>query len=223
MDNMQQGVVAQSQTDRPCYIVFEMRPVQDMDKSEEEGHYVAKDEDFVIITPPGGTLVVEKKVSSWFSEKKVQRDPFVELYERQYSEWKQGNEIPEDGTPIKTWPVLSPAQCQTILKANVRTVEDLACANDSALRLIGMEARKMQRQAQAWLSSAKDVGKTAKKLEKLEVKVEGLTDRNGELQAALEAANAQLDRLLSPAEKPSKNIQATKVEAKEKRDEDPEL
>jgi hypothetical protein len=220
-----QGVVAQSQTDRPCYVEFENRPVEDNEASIEQGKYVAKDVAHVIITPAGGNLVVEKIAETWLSEKRIQRDPFTELYERKFDEWKKGNEIPEEGTAIKTWPVLTPGQIQVCLKANIRTVEDLSCANDSALRSIGMESRRMQRQAQAWLETASDVGKVSKKLDKLTVSVEDLTEENKDLRSKLEAANTQLDRLTTPVDKGAsrKSSADAAKEKKSERDDDPEM
>lgn len=219
----QTGVVAQSQSDRPCYIQFEIRPVEDRDATVEQGHYVAKDVDWVIITPPGGTLVVEKESEKWISEKRIQGDPFVDLYQRSYDEWKKGNELPTEGTPIKTWPVLSPGQIKMCLNANVRTVEDLSVANDATLRIVGMEARRVQRQAQAWLESAKDVGKTAKKLENLSVKMEQIEEDNTELRSKLKSAEEQLVRLMEPISKKRLSVKDAAAEKKSEREEGPEM
>jgi hypothetical protein len=148
--------------DRPSYITFEMRSVEDRAASIAEGHYIAKDVPFVVVTPPGGNLVFEEPAQDWLAKKK--NDKFFDHYSNAFKAWQSGQEEPEVGVPIKSWASISPAQAATCLAANIRTVEDLATAPAGALQRIGMGAVALQKKAQAWLQSASDTGKTAEEL-----------------------------------------------------------
>jgi hypothetical protein len=86
--------------------------------------------------------------------------------------WKKGEELPETGTPIKGWAVLSPAQQAAVLHANIRTVEDLAQATEEGITAIGMGGRTLKARAADWLAARGDgAGKTSAELEALRQKV----------------------------------------------------
>ena len=85
---------------------------------------------------------------------------------------------------------MCPAQVKAILDANVRTVEDLAVANESTLAAIGMGARSLKEKAQAWLDSASSTGKTAEELDELRKQVAGLNKQ-------LETATKTIENLKS--------------------------
>lgn len=184
--------------ERPVYVRFEYRAVEDRAASVKSGQYVAKDVAFAIITPPGGNLTVEEEVDNWL--KKKERDQFFDVYRRQYEAWKDGHEIPEEGTPIRTWPPLGPAQIEACIRANIRTVEDLATAPEEAIGRIGMGARGMQQKAQVWLQSAQDKGKATEEISTLRRDVATLTERLTDL----EKENAGLRALLPETAKPKR-------------------
>ena len=145
----------------PAYVKFEKRPVQDLSVKDR---YVAKDVDFVIITPPYSKDELIKKVSTWLKDlDQHERDgrlssEWVAKYKRAYDAWQAGQEIPLDGTPIKGWAVLSPAQQENLLHMNVLTVEMLAGMNDEGVRRYGMGAVELKNKAVAWLSQIQDKG-----------------------------------------------------------------
>lgn len=185
-----------TQEARPPYVTFERRGVEDRAASIEQGYFVTKDIDFATITPAGGKTTIERPVDEWFDQiRRASREDtgrfppaWVDHYESLYGRWKKGEELPESGTPIKGWPVLSPAQQQAVLHANLRTVEDLAQATEEGLSAIGMGARGLKQRAADFLSSRGDgAAKTSAELEVLRVKLEEQTRRNDELQARLKA------------------------------------
>lgn len=153
--------------ERPAYIQFETRAVENKKESLKQGHYVGTDVDFVMVTLPGGRDVYESKVDSWFENKERQTkngrvDPeHLKYYRRAYAAFKEGQSIPVDGTPIKGWGAVSPAQEKTVIMAGIRTIEDLAASNDEALRRLGMGGRDIVNKAKSWLKSAGDHGKVA--------------------------------------------------------------
>ena len=166
---------------RPPYVIFETRVVEDRQASTEQGRFVGKDVNYAIVTPSGSKDRIEKVAEEWLAglEEGVRQDripgEWLEAYHRKYKAWCESRELPEDGTAIAAWPAISPAQVKAILDANVRTVEDLAAANESTLASIGMGARALKEKAQAWLDTASSTGKTAEELDELRKTVAGLT------------------------------------------------
>jgi len=143
---------------------FERKAVEDRAASLAAGRAVMRDEDYAIITPPYSKDEVVKGADQFIEDTKrkaamgiilpEQADRFV----RQYDAWKNGQELPLVGTPIRGWPVLTPAQQENLIKVNIPTVEYLAEANDEGLRNIGMGALELKRKAIAWLAQAQDKG-----------------------------------------------------------------
>lgn len=163
---------------RPPYIRFETRADTDRQASEEAGHVVYKNVDYIIVVPSGGKDEFVKPVDEYFRQKRREviekrfRADWLEHYEKAYKAWTAGNEIPLNGTPIKEWPVATPADVAQCHAANVMTVEDLAEANDTALNAIGMNARNLQRKARAWFEQARDQGKIAEQVANLSEELE---------------------------------------------------
>lgn len=179
--------------DRPPFVNFEVRAEEDRTASIEAGHYVAKDVDYALITPAGSRDCVERKVEDWFAhiEDQAQQGRFphewVEGFKFKYKHWKETQELPVEGTAIKSWNVVSPAQCRLLLDLNVRTVEDLSNANEELIARLGMGGRDLVRRAKIWLESASNVGQTSERL-------------NAEI-AAREAAEARIKSLEETVQK----------------------
>lgn len=166
--------------DRPAYVRFERVPVEDKAETLKQGHYVAKDVDYALITPPYSRDVVRIKVTQWMlnlaQDQQNDRIPpaWVEAYKEAYIRFQNGQEQPLVGTAIRGWGVISPAQQETLIRMNILTVEDLAGINDEGIRRIGMGGTDLKNKAKAWLAQLQDKGP--------------LTHEN----AALKAENAQL-------------------------------
>lgn len=179
------------QEERPPYVVFETRAQEDRQASIDAGHMVYKNVDYAIITPMGSKDRIERVVSEWLAhiakESQQQRfDPrWLEGYKSNYKLWKDGQDIPVDGTPLKEWPGLSPAQLKNFNNINVRSVEDVASANEETLARMGHGARDLKKRAAAWLKSAESVGKVAEQFSQLKTENERLADRNTELERKL--------------------------------------
>jgi hypothetical protein len=186
--------------ERPPYIAFEARAVEDRNASIEAGHYVARDVDYVIITPAGSKDRIERVAEEWLAQIRRQsvegkyNPVWQQHFEAAYKAWKETNTIPEDGTSVRAWPLLSPAQVATVLAANIRTVEDLAVANEDALRRLGMGGRDLKAKAVAWLESAKDAGKVASENAALKVEIESLKAQLLELSEFRRASNDKRKR-----------------------------
>jgi hypothetical protein len=185
-------------TDRPAYVRFEMRAVEDKPASEAKGMYVAKDVEFAIVTPCYSKDELHFRADKWLAQMdenvRNNRMPleWANQYKRAYQAWKEGQELPLDGTPIKGWAVISPAQQENLIRLHIRTVEDLAGINDDAIRQIGMGAVNMKQKAAAWLSQAHDKGPATMEIARLtkqtEVQagqIEKLTSQIEELEGLL--------------------------------------
>ncbi|UOF77815.1 p50 [Bacteriophage sp.] len=190
----------QAQEDRPAYVMFEVRPVEDRQASIDAGHYVAKDVDYAIITPAGSKDRIERIVDEWFPqmEEAVRGERFpvewLRKYRENYNAWKSGQEIPLSGTHVRAWPVASPAQVQALLNLRLLTVEDLAVANEETLNRLGMGFRALRDKAVNWLASSKDTGQNTEKISALEVLVKEQAEQNARLQ---EQVNELMQKLAS--------------------------
>lgn len=183
-----------SREERPAYVRFERRPMEDKAASIREGRYVAKDVDFALVTPPYSKDCVEYKVEQWLinMDRNVRAgripEKWADQWKASYNSWKNGQEMPLSGTPIKGWGVLSPAQQQTLIAMNCLTVEDLAGINDEGLRRIGMGAIELRDKAKNWLASMKDHGAVT-------VQLAAMEQENRNLAATVEALKAQVEAL----------------------------
>ena len=166
------------QEERPAFVRFEVRVEEDRNASIEAGCFVGKDVLYAIIQPIGGNFESEQIADEWLQRLRERNDPFLPQYERVYEAYKQGQEEPVDGTSIRNWPALSPAQVKNFLALNIRTIEDVAAANEPTLQRMGMGARALQQKAQAYLASANDIGKVSEQMAAMQVQLQGLIDAN---------------------------------------------
>ena len=192
--------------ERPPYVQFEARSVEDRDATVREGRYMARDVNYVIVTAAGAKDTVERVAEEWLEdiERKAHSNPprFNPVHARHFKEmykaFTEGNEIPEVGTPIRGWSLVSPAEQENIIRANIRTVEDLASINEAGLTRLGMGARALQTKARAWLDNAKDSGKVAAEVSALHVKLE---DQQAQIDKLLAANRSLMDQLGQPKQK----------------------
>lgn len=151
--------------------------------SDEEGRKVLVDKERAIITLPGGKnvhrkIITDELLDEWRNGKwrngQMIKGPAPWAIHA-YEQWRQGNEIPEHGTPLKNWPPVTPSFLKTCLAANVRTVEDLAGLNDDGMKRLGIGALNWKRQAHEWLNAANNQGfKDAGRVAALETRMESL-------------------------------------------------
>lgn len=163
----------QVQTDRPPYVQFERREIEDRNATEAAGAYRGKDIAFAIITPMGSKDRYEQIAEEWFVklEQQVREGRFppewLGAYKTAYAAWKEGLELPVDGTPIRNWPLLSPAQVRLLTDLRVRAVEDLAAANEELMMRLGMGGRALKAKAVEFLA-AQAPGQSVERITRLE-------------------------------------------------------
>lgn len=170
------NILDEQRDDRPAYVRFERVAVEDIAASLAAGHYVAKDVDMALITPPYSKDVMKYKVKNWFDildqDVRNNRIPqkWLDNYKEAYKAFQNGQEMPVNGTPVRGWGVISPALQETLIKMNVLTVEDLAAMNDEGIKRIGMGGIDLKNKAKAWLLQLKDNGALALQMAELQKK-----------------------------------------------------
>lgn len=153
---MNQGGVLQA---NPPYIQFETRAVEKRKTDAEGGASYYVDTDFAMVTSHGSKDTVEKVAVEWFDFLKEQvrqgRFPqqWLDAFKASYNAWKNDQELPVQGTPIKNWPAASPAEIKHCAALGLRAVEDLATANEELIGRLGMGGRSLCNRAKDWVTS----------------------------------------------------------------------
>jgi len=189
MNFAQQTAMAQqasNESPRP-YVRFVMRADEDRSLPPTETGYAFRDDAWALVQAAGSRDMLEKPAVEWLAQLKAYaRDGRIPQswpsdYQNAFDLWRKGEEMPVEGTSVKTWPPCSPGQRATLLALGVFTVEALSTANTEVLGRLGMGASTLQNLAKNWLKDAKGPGALARALEATEVK--------------LAAAQAQIDDL----------------------------
>lgn len=191
--------------ERPPYVRFESRPIEDQNATIKAGAVCYKDVDFALITPAGSKDVHEAVASEWLEkierEAKSGRIPqtWVAHFHAVYEAWKKDEEPPVAGTRLSHWPSLNKAQLEQLRNLRLLTVEDVAAMNEEAISRIGMGGRALKQRAQAFLDAATGPAKQAEQLAAMQVENEAL---KAKLNTALEAI-AELQKALPKEAKPA--------------------
>ena len=128
------------------------------------------------------------------------------MIEKAYRAWKEGHEIPVDGTPLAAWPGLNNAQAGVFRALGIKSVEQIAEMNDSLMGRVQLPGvREIQNQAKAFLE-ASDRNSTANRLTELE-------GQNKELLERLDATMALLEEKTAPPRRRQAREVAEEAEA----------
>lgn len=197
---------------RPPYVEFITRAVEDRSSEAKLGVYMTKDVVYALITPAGSKDRIERVAEEWLEHITQQArqgnfdSSWVQHYKSAYAEWMAGNEVPVHGIPIKGWQLASPATQENLIRMNIRTVEDLAQANENALQMIGMGGRALKDQAIAWLQQGRDQGVVALEITDLKLKNASLLEQNELLREQVKALQVQLESAASEAKTSAKKL-----------------
>lgn len=172
---------------RPAYVTFETKAVEDRQAGIDAGRPVFRDVDYAYVTPAGSRDRIIKIAAEWVAALPQQvragmlPKEWADAYTQAYKSFKEGKDEPVDGVSVKNWPQLTPAQVQLLLNLNVRTVEDLAVANEETMNRIGMGARALKEKAQIYLAAAAGPGKVTEELAALKIENARLAGQNESL------------------------------------------
>lgn len=187
--------------DRPPYVQFETRSIEDREASIAAGHYVGRDVDFAIITPSGSKDRIERICAEWFPQLQDQlaqeriSASWVQAYKDAYKAYQEGKEPPVNGTPVLNWPGLSPSTVKQLTSLGLRAVEDVASMNEETLARIGMGARALKERAINYLEASKDIGSVAERAAANAAKNEDLERRNADLEKQVRLLAQQVQSL----------------------------
>lgn len=177
---------------RPPFIVFEQRAIEDRNASIAAGGMVMRDVDYVIVRQVGCKDTVEKEAEAWLVdiEKAAAQGTYpgewVRHFRDKYAAYKAGQAEPELGLSVRQWPSLSKAQAENLVAAGVRTVEDIAAMNEPTMQRVGMGARELKAKAKTYLES-RDANKAAEQITALQAQLGDRDERISSLEARLAA------------------------------------
>lgn len=199
------------------WVMFERRAEEDRSASIEAGRYVARDVDYVLITPHGSRDQIERVVSEWFdylkqqvAEQRFEAD-WLAAYRRAYDAWKEGKEIPVEGTPVINWPVASPAQVRMLQDLRILTVEVLAEANSELIARLGMGGLSLVEKAKAFVSQANGPGKLAEQIADLKTRTEAAERINADLIEKNKVLARQLEAMAAGKGNPPAHLDVTQA------------
>ena len=109
------------------------------------------------------------------------------VLEPYYKSWKAGESAPTNGTPLAAWPGATPQLVKALVPANIRSIEDLAELEDSAIMRLAIPGlRDKKKQAAAFLEAQKTTALVSGEVTKLRDENEGLRRDVAELKALIE-------------------------------------
>lgn len=188
------------------HIRFERIVVEDVAASLAAGRFVGRDVDYAVITPPYSKDNNKHELPQYWQKLKQDvaggrfKKEWLEYYLKAYESYKQGQELPLDGAPIKGWGVISPAQQETLIRMNILTVESLAAINDEGIKRIGMGALDLKTKAKAWLQQLSDKGP-------LTQEIAAVRKENDILRGTVESMNTKIEQLTAMVQAQQGNMQ----------------
>lgn len=168
-------MIPQIQKETPPFVRFEfMEYGIDEEASKTSGARVPKVIPFALIMQHGSKDCVEKPADEWLaqiSSKAIDGQypaEWVSRYKMQYEAFLKGNELPREGTPVKTCAIFNREQAIRLVAIGITTVEDLGNVPDQGLGGIGLDGRYLRDLARNYLAEGKGVAAQAKKVADLE-------------------------------------------------------
>ncbi|MDE3021973.1 MAG: hypothetical protein KGI54_08945 [Pseudomonadota bacterium] len=150
-------------------------------KSEQAGHPVYEDTDFVEITIPGDMNNVIVRPAT---------DNDKRQHAALFSRYKEGLEPSVDGVPLEAWSRLTPASVANYKAMGVKTVEHVAGMSDQICNKVAMGAMADRTAAKAYLSLAKDSALAQKQAVEIERQNQTIADLQRQISELAALADA---------------------------------
>jgi len=183
------------------YIEFTTEPKMNAEKTAEKGHNVYDDVDYVVWTKRGSNGMQNRMT---ITRCKRAAPEIWALADKMYDRWRETREMPVEGTALAMWPLISPAQVMNLQFLNLRTVEDVAGMTDADCDRVGMGARGLRDQAQSWLKTSADVGKSAVEMAEMSAEVRALRAERNELISRMREMKGEIDAMKPKRGRPPK-------------------
>ena len=168
---------------RPSKITFERCPIENVNRSQEENRVVFDDVDFVTLHQQGSSNTTIHKVEEWWVKLQQQARnnmipvQWVDEYKQAYEQWIGGKDPIVQGTHLSEWPKMTSAKAEMWNAVHVRTVEELAEANEQTMESFGMGARAMRTEAKEFLESLGSNEKLQEQLATQQAQIDALLDK----------------------------------------------
>lgn len=152
---------------------------------------VAKDPvDMVLVAPLGAEF---EKTQTWHRVAKITPDPDMpedkagsatyqdmiakwKVIGPAYDAWKNGNALPDDGTPLSAWSGVTAEQAKFMKSVGIRTVEEVRDMGEATVEKLRFpNARKLPALAKSWLEGENVAEKDAKILE-MQAKMDAMAE-----------------------------------------------
>lgn len=168
-------MLPQIRKEAPPFVRFEyVENGVDLEATAKAGTRIPLVRPFALIMQHGSKDVVEKDAEEWLQqieEKAINgmyNAEWVQRFRMQFEQFLKGNELPREGTPIRTWPAPNREQVIRLQALGITTVEDLAAIPDSGLQNIGLDGRYLRDLAKNYLAESHGVGALAKQMADLQ-------------------------------------------------------
>lgn len=170
-------------------IKFDKVAVEDRDKTLDAGRRITKDVDMVFIKQIGEKDETMRNAEEWVKQLYEKANgangnrpsipmEWYEFAKKAYENWQKGYDAPREGTPVREWPILTPAQVQNLHSMNTYTVEEIAKWTENAVVMYGMGGRELRDKARLWLESG---DAKAEQIQALQVENKSLKQKLEEL------------------------------------------
>ena len=169
--------------DDGLWVAFSMESHYSDTKTRDNGRPVFEMAEYIKIMVPGdATSIVFRPV----------RPGDIERFPKHYESFKLG-QTQVQGTPLKGWPHITPAQVDELAFFKVQTVEQLAAISDgNCQRYLGLsELRKKAQDYLEQLKSEAPMQKVQAELHKRDETIEALMQQLAEAQKAIAKINAR--------------------------------
>jgi hypothetical protein len=104
--------------------------------------------------------------------------------------FKEGREIPINGTPLSVWSGITPEQAEVLRQSSLRTVEEVRDLTDSQLERVRLPSmRDLRQQAKLFLDNMVVAEASAREQEKDKI-IEAMSERMAAMEALLEERTA---------------------------------
>lgn len=137
----------------------------------------------------------------------------ADVIRKGYNAWKSGQELPTSGTPLAAWNGVTPEQAEVMIRAGIRSVEEVAALTDATSSRLGLSNRNSLIQLAKNFLDSKEQSVLAGRLTEKDEKINLLALENedakaqmADMQEKLRVLTAQI-AMSDPKEAPKKRNQ----------------
>lgn len=175
-----------AEADKSLLVKFFLKSAPDKQATADKGHPVFKDVEYIQIAIPG-----KRDPQACRPATVADKQRFPDHYDR----FQRRVEEPESGWPLIEWPAISRSLAENLSFHNIKTVEQLAAANDNALGGI-MGGLSYKQKAIDALAQASDSTVAAARVKDLEAKNATLMEDNSTLAGKVDKLTGQVEALI---------------------------